>query len=198
MNLRYLGDALDHWKGSLLARLQEARLLTLLAADAMASDEPDWTPPDRQLFATLLRITPEQIIRHHTHLATDRATYFREITHSTDLFLDPDTGIATGRVKNASQYLRAAELHALLGAYTSRVVSVYQHIRAATTRSRLTAIMSVLSEGRHPFCCCSYESSTVAMLFFSRDAARVEAIHQHFAQLLGRHSTGRTYVWHHK
>jgi len=43
MNLRYLGDALDHWKGSLFESLQQANILHDFAVDAMASD---WT--DRQ------------------------------------------------------------------------------------------------------------------------------------------------------
>ena len=72
MNLLYLGDALDHWKGSLLERLQHAKLLTGLAADAMASDAQDWTPPDWQLFSTLLRLTPSQILTHSAQLPTHR------------------------------------------------------------------------------------------------------------------------------
>jgi hypothetical protein len=196
MNLLYLGDALDHWKGSLLERLQQARLLTNLAADAMASDALDWTPFDWHLFATLLRIADAQIVGHPTHLANDRAAYFREIAHSTDIFLDPDTGIATSRVPNRSQYLMPFELHGLLAAHPSRVVATYQHIRAVTTRHRLTQIVSVLAEGGHRFSCCSYESSTVAMLFFSSDRDRIEAIHQHHVVLLGRHAIPRTQFWH--
>ena len=195
MNLRYLGDALDHWKGSLLERLQQAKLLTDLAADAMTSDSPDWTHEDLGLFATLLRISPTQIVQHQKSLPINRSGYFAEITHPTDIFLDPDTGIATGRVPNVSQYLHPTELHGLLAAYPSRVVGVYQHIRAVTTRQRLSGILSVLSGNEQPFCCCSYESSTVAMLFFSRDRARVEAIHADHGVLLGRHSASRTHLW---
>jgi hypothetical protein len=195
MNLRYLGDALDHWKGSLLERLQSARLLNRLSVDAMASDAPDWTDSDWKLFATLLRIAPTQIIRHRAALSISRSDYFREVSHPTDIFLDPDTGIATGRIANASQYLRPTELHALLAARPSRVVGVYQHIRAVSTRDRLTKIMSVLSSAAQPLCCCSYESSTVAMLFFSRDLLRIKAIYDHHSALLGRHSASRTHLW---
>ena len=39
MNREYLGDALDHWKGSMLSNLQAAGLLHHLAVDMMASDE---------------------------------------------------------------------------------------------------------------------------------------------------------------
>src|ERR1700688_2197719 len=115
MNLRYLGDALDHWKGSLFEYLQNATLLRELAVDAMAGDAEQWQLADWKLFANLLRVKEAQVVPHTQLLAVDRAAYFKEITHRGDLFLDPDTGIATGRVGDDSQYLFAAELHDLLG-----------------------------------------------------------------------------------
>ena len=195
MNLCYLGDALDYWKGSLLERMQQAKLLTELAVDPMASDAADWTDFDRALFATLLRITPAQIVQHREFLCANRARYFREIAHAADIFLDPDTGIATGRVRDMSQYVGAAELHALLDAQPSRVIAVYQHIRAIPTRRRLGTIYAHVSADPRPFSCCSYESSTVAMLFFSRNARRVEAIHEFHNGILGTHATMRTFLW---
>src|SRR5688500_3252510 len=56
MNLRYLGDALDHWKGSLFEYLQTACLVRELAVDAMAGDAEQWQPADWKLFARLLRV----------------------------------------------------------------------------------------------------------------------------------------------
>ena len=38
MNLKYLGDTLDHWKGSVFQILQEAKLLRNLEVDAMMTD----------------------------------------------------------------------------------------------------------------------------------------------------------------
>ena len=109
--------------------------------------------------------------------------------------LDPDTGIATSRVNKPCQYLRPSELHTLLGAHPSRIVAVYQHIRAIPTRERLKRIVSARRSSAKPFYCCSYESPTVAMMFFSRDASRIHAIHQNYAALLGRHTAKRTHIW---
>ena len=191
MNLRYLGDALDHWKGSLFERLQRASLLRSFAVDAMATDAEDWQPSDFALFANLLRVEERQILRHKDQLEIDRGGYFSEITHGGDLFLDPDTGLATGKVGVLSQYLFANEVHGLLARQPGCVLAVYQHIRAQKTRDRLQRVISSLKLPDQPFTCCSYESGTVAMLFFSRDAARVEALHQHFVNWLGRHGPGR-------
>lgn len=196
MNLQYLGDALDHWKGSLLERLQRANLLNGLLADPMASDACEWAPDDWDLFRKLLRLAPEQLLKHRFSLVTQRLDYFREIKHSSDLFLDPDTGIATGRVGRASRYVRPAELKDLLYSNPSRVVAVYQHVRAIPTARRLEQVISVLRAEAASFSCCSYESATVAMLFFSKNPARVGAIHGHHKALLGRHASNRTQVWH--
>jgi hypothetical protein len=197
MNLRYLGDALDHWKGSLFEQLHNARLLRELAVDAMASDAEDWQAADWKLFAKLLRVKDSQIVQHAQPLAADRLCYFREVTHRGDLFLDPDTGIATGRVSNTSQYLFASELHGLLASESHRVVAVYQHIRAQRTRDRLQKVVSALKFPDRPFSCCSYESGTVAMLFLSKSDGRVDGIYQEFKSLMGSHAARRVHRWRH-
>jgi hypothetical protein len=94
MNLKYLGDALDHWKGSLFECLQFAEVLRDLAADPMAADQDQWSDADFSLYARLLHIRQEQVIRHKESLFS-RDSYFAEIVHQGDLFLDPDTGVAT-------------------------------------------------------------------------------------------------------
>jgi hypothetical protein len=197
MNLRYLGDALDHWKGSLFEHLQNAKLFRDLAVDAMSSDAEDWQATDWQLFAKLLRVKDAQVVQHTRSLAVDRSGYFQEIAHRGDLFLDPDTGIATSKVGNASQYLFAAELHGLLGREPERIVAVYQHIRAQKTRDRLQNVITSLKLPESPFSCCSYESGTVAMLFLSRSENRVDGIYQDFESLLGSHAARRIYRWRH-
>lgn len=196
MNLRYLGDALDHWKGSLFENLQQADLLRNFTVDPMATDADDWQPSDFALFARLLRVGQNQIINHRRSLALDRSGYMREIEHRGDIFLDPDTGIATSRVKNISQYVRPAEIHDLLNRQQERVVAVYQHIRAQKTRSRLEAILSILKSIDQPLACCSYESSTVAMLFFARNRGRVDDVYECHSSLLGRHAALRISRWH--
>ena len=191
MNLLYLGDALDHWKGSLFEYLQNGKLLREFAVDAMAGDAKQWQPADWKLFARLLRVKDAQVVPHTRLLAVDRTGYFEEIIHRGDLFLDPDTRIATGRVGHASQYLFATELHDFLARQPERVVVVYQHIRAQRTRDRLERVVAALRLQERPFSCCSYESGTVAMLFLSRTASRVDSVYQSFESLLGTHATRR-------
>src|SRR3989442_12369196 len=53
------------------------------------------------------------ILGHSAKLAT-RNRYFAEIHHKGDLFLDPDTGIATGRVAHPEQYVQPMEIWWLL------------------------------------------------------------------------------------
>ncbi len=101
MNLEFLGDASDHWKGALFVSLRKAMVLNDFAADTMATDQESWREEDRKLYASLLRIKQSLVIRHTTTLGY-RAKYIDELAHKGDLFLDPDTGVAAGReVKDA-------------------------------------------------------------------------------------------------
>ncbi len=75
MNLAFLGDALDHWKGSLFESLQKAGCLRHFAVDPMASDWAAWQSEDISLFARLLRVDESQIIRHKVSLS-NRKQYF--------------------------------------------------------------------------------------------------------------------------
>ena len=98
MNLRYLGDALDHWKGSLFEFLQAERLLRDFAVDPMATDGDIWEEADFALFARLLRVNPNQILRHKIPLL-QRNGYFKEISHARNPFrrVGPGQGIDLGK-----------------------------------------------------------------------------------------------------
>ena len=74
MNLSFLGDALDHWKGSLFESLQKRRIVCEFAVDPMASDLVDWKPGDFAILSKLLRIDRSQIISHNRSL-NDRRAY---------------------------------------------------------------------------------------------------------------------------
>ena len=135
MNLMYLGDALDHWKGSLFESLQREKLVNGFAVDPMASDLSSWRDEDFQLLARLLRIDSRQVLHHNASLS-DRQAYFDEIKHVGDLFLDPDTGVATGHVSRREQYVMPGELARLLD-QADRMVLVYQHVRAIKVSPRI-------------------------------------------------------------
>ncbi|TSA10276.1 MAG: hypothetical protein D4R73_05460 [Deltaproteobacteria bacterium] len=192
MNLAFLGDALDHWKGSLFEPLQRDGILQNFAVDPMASDLASWTPEDFSLFSTLLRIDRSQIIPHNCTLA-DRKSYFAEIRHPGDLFLDPDTGVATGQRAASVQHVSASEIATLLGS-SDRLLAIYQHVRAQRVSDRVDAVCRIIRDEMPEGRWCSYESGTVAMIFVARKSERTVAVAQHFAKLLGRHATGRIRV----
>jgi len=54
LNLKFLGDALDHWKGSLFAALQRAQVVQNFLVEPVFSDSDDWRPDDRRIYAQLL------------------------------------------------------------------------------------------------------------------------------------------------
>ena len=145
MNLEYLGDALDHWKGSLFEYLRAEGLLRDFAVDPMATDRDRWNEADFFLFARLLRIRRNQIIPHEASLLT-RDKYFAEIVHGGDVFLDPDTGIATSGSSQIAKYVRPRELATLLGSARGRVVAVYQHVRAQKACVRVDRCLAAIGE----------------------------------------------------
>lgn len=190
MNRKYLGDALDHWKGSLFELLHARSALREFAVDPMASDLPEWTSQDFGLFARLLRVTPNQIIQH-SHSLRERAEYFAELSHTGDIFFDPDTGVATGSVKDPTHYVRPIEVGNLIAYRPDRIVAVYQHVRATPVALRVDTVLDALAAHANGALWCSYESGTVAMIFLAGDQGRVEAVRRAFADLLGSHSDGR-------
>lgn len=195
MNLQYLGDALDHWKGSVFEILQRERVLIDFLVDPMASDLQAWKSVDSMLFARLLRIEQRQLVSHSHNLCQDRARYFAEIPSSGDLFLDPDTGVKTGSVKQPEQYVLPSELFEVMGKENERVVTVYQHVRAKKTRKRVEEVLAILRKTDSQFFCTSYESGTVAFLFFSRNRNRIGEVRDCFREFLGAHADNRIGYW---
>ncbi len=191
MNLKFLGDAIDHWKGSLFESLQRAGVLHRLAVDPMVSDSTDWSRDDFALYARLLRVELSQLVPHDADLGADRNRYFNEISHTGDLFLDPDTGIATGHVDEQEKYITPSEIKGLLRMTSDRLLMVYQHVRAQTSAKRVDSVLHVVRQHAGPFHWCSYESSTVAMIFIARQGIRSAAVTKHFRGVLGRHVENR-------
>ncbi len=189
MNLEFLGDALDYWKGALFASLQKEKVLRDFAADPMPTDQDSWRKEDRELYARLLRIKQSQVIRHKVPLQ-ERAKYFGEIAHKGDLFLDPDTGVATGRVKQ--KHISPLDIKKLFDRSADRLLLIYQHgDRSKPVSLRVQEVTDILGKVIRPLSWCSYEATMVAMLFFSFQRARIEQVAKRFRALLGRHADVR-------
>lgn len=189
MNLKYLGDALDYWKGSLFEYLSNEGVLRKFAVDPMASDLLKWTQADFSLFARLLRIDEDQLVRHRVTLR-NRFGYFNEITHKGDLFLDPDTGIATSRV--TEKHILPLEIAALLDKSKDRLLAIYQHqAQGREMSTRVNECLDKLNNDIGRFGWCSYESGTVAMIFISRQPRRTQGVNLALQALLGRHAVKR-------
>jgi hypothetical protein len=198
MNQTHLGDALDHWKGSLFEFLERETLLCDFAVDSMTSDGQPWPEDDLALYARLLRIQRRQILHHRCSLNARRTDYFAEISHAGDLFLDPDTGIKTSGCRQPDdQYVKPMEIAALLeraarGVRAApRVVVVYQHVSRRTPDARLCACIRALADEVEGAAWCAYKSSTVVMLFLSREPSRIEAIAEALRRFLGRQAERR-------
>jgi hypothetical protein len=192
MNLPYLGDAHDLWKGALVEYLQREGALRDLIIDRMATDPDEWTEADFGLYARLLRVERRQVIQDERTLAS-RKEYFAELVHDGDLFLDPDTGMGSGSL--IARYVKRKELAELLGPPRDRVIAVYQHVRG-NTRKRVDGCLRALGSDIDGVSWCSYESGAGAILFFSepeRRIARIARIAGALGNLLGRHAERK--VW---
>lgn len=192
MNLEFLGDALDHWKGSLFESLQKGGILLDFAVDPMASDLANWSPEDFSVFSRLLKIDRSQIIAHSRTLL-ERKGYFAEIQHPGDLFLDPDTGVATGKGAPSVKHVAPSEIAKLVEG-SDRLLAIYQHVRAQRVCDRVDAVCGAIRDQMAEVPWCSYESGTVAMIFIARSPERVHSVAKHFSALLGRRAAGRIRV----
>jgi len=195
MNLRFLGDALDHWKGSVFEGLQNSNVLKDFHVDAMASDIEKWGAEDWSLYAKLLRVENSHIVGHETTLdRIQREKYFKEIPRSGDLFLDPDTGIMPPSRGNIRQYLKHEELFSIMNHEQQRIVAVYQHgNRNLTMRSRVENIFKLLHLDQPNCKYCSYYTSNAALLFLSFQRYRIKAVSSYFWEFLGSHADNRIY-----
>lgn len=198
MHLRFMGDALDHWKGSTLEWLRGGDRLRELAVDAMSTDVCDWSDNDWQTYSRLLRVPDDQLVRHSSSLVSERLQYFAEMPKHGDLFLDPDTGIATHGVASSlrCRYIMPTELLRLLTDNDSRVIAVYQHgARGCEMSRRADAVLGCVYGQNACIACASYEATSVAMLFLSLNGHRVAAIADYLGHMLEGRAASRVRLY---
>jgi hypothetical protein len=168
MNLAHLGDALDHWKGSLIELIGGRNV----RAVPMFTDEEPWTEQLIEAYARLLRIRAEDVLKRDSCFSgKNRTSYFCDLGEH-DLFLDPDTGIAPDDKKAKKGHIRTLEIADLLSAAPSRMLLIYQHASRDKDglRKKLNSLHS--TEGLQGCDIFAYDSGSVSMLVISRDHER--------------------------
>jgi hypothetical protein len=174
VNSKFLGDALDHWKGSLIQFLSDKKLIKDLVVEPMITDGRPWSKSDTETYRRLLRLEPSnQIFHSQSTFSGKRDEYFDLLPETTDLFLDPDTGIATGSA--GREHVKTSELRRLL-ANSDRVLMVYQHSARGSFHERLGEITGTVSRDIPNVYCSTYACGRVAVFFLSLNRVRIEGI----------------------
>jgi hypothetical protein len=185
MRLDYLGDSLDHWKGSLLGRLRAENLLRPLRVVPMLTDGALWSATHHAVYCAHLGLAVSDLISTKVFDGNVRADYFKhaaeQACRDSDLFIDPDKGIEPSRCKK--EHVSLLNLCSL--ATGDRLLLVYEqtkaygsnyasHVDKLSSRLGAASLFSVFWTGRQ-----------VAMAAISRDASRVAAIRRHWHSIVG-------------
>jgi len=194
MNSEFLGDALDHWKGSIISILSDRQLLHNIAVEPMISDVNCWSKEDLQTYRRLLKLESTNPICHElTTFIGNRDDYLGGVSRDGDVFIDPDTGIATG---NASRkHIKVSELSSLLrnALKHDRVLMVYQHSARGSFHSRLDEVGHMVTNGIPGVHYTVYECGRVAMFFISMNNERIQAIQAALIKYLN--GTAENRIW---
>ncbi len=178
MNIKHLGDALDHWKGCII-RLVEAHLHDLQVVPMFT--DPDvvktWSPKRLLLYAELLHVNASDILhRRRRFVSADRESYFAELGgDKCDLFLDPDTGIAP-RSGFDEQHIRPGDIAALLPDHATRVLLIYQHSSRETNWVDACLRRVVRHEPKRTCWAFAYGAGDASMVFVARTPGRLKSM----------------------
>jgi hypothetical protein len=195
MNTEFLGDEMDHWKGSLILILTKMKLIFNVAVDPMVTDHQPWSEVNLLTYRRLLHLGQVSMICHaDTTFSGRRKDYFAGIQHAGDLFLDPDTGISTGQASR--RHITVPEICGLLNCHVNRkrVLMIYQHSARGDFHERLTQIGNMLLENcNQRVRYCVYQARRVAMFFISQNKKQIRAIQDYLCLYINDIEGGK--VW---
>ena len=175
MNTKYIGDAFDHWKGSMISLLAFDSLLRNVIVEPMITDQSPWNLDEKDTYRRLLRLQETDIVIHaDSTFIGDRNKYFDEIPKDGDVFLDPDTGIATG--KSSRQHVKISEIAELCD-NSDRIVMIYQHSARGDFHNRLQIISKRLLSEIPQITVMLYKCGFVALIFVSKEIKRMNKLH---------------------
>ena len=188
MNLSHLGDALDHWKGSLIDVIGEKNLQVV----PMLTDRDRWTQERFEIYARLLHRKPEEILKKEKDdlfSSITRHGYFRDLGEN-DLFLNPDTGIMPDE-KARKKHISHSEIAALLPESSSRILFIYQH--ASRNKNGVSEKLGSLrdAEGLSGCAVFAYDSGAVSMVVISRNRERADKALARLKSWLGTVASSR-------
>jgi hypothetical protein len=178
MNSRFLGDACDHWKGSILCILADNDVIRSDFGVVPMLTEA-WSDPveDPRTYRRLLHLSETNPMYPGPDLFVnrkrEREQYFGRIPRGCDLFLDPDTGISLNQP--TPRHIIVPEIRQLLDG-TDRILMIYQSSGRQHFAGRLCQIRTNLQEAVPGVFCCAYECTQVAMLLISLDGRRNKAV----------------------
>lgn len=177
MNSKHLGDALDHWKGSMIEHTREL-FNECIAVIPMITDD-SWECKQKSFYCKLLNVSEECVLDWEP--VHKNNNYFQNIVKGvcdSDLFLDPDIGIALKPDRGHVSWYTIKDL--LLN--ENRVIMVYQDASRRSLEKRLDKI----EEMRKKACVhlVAYDCGQVAMLFFSYSETRIKKIADSLKEML--------------
>lgn len=188
MNLTHLGDALDHWKGSMFDLMSDS-LRELHVVPMFTDEDPAdlWTPARLGVYARLLRVSTRQILLTGSRfMHATRSQYFSDgcLDADCDLFVDPDTGII-GDDKSSPRHVRPRELAGLLPQTSERVILVYQHAFRDKDFARKTLTQVRESHHCQGVVTFAYNAGAVALVLLSRSSQRLTALQDRLKLIAG-------------
>jgi hypothetical protein len=187
MNIRHLGDALDHWKGNMFRWLGPAlRDLHVVPMFTDAEPATTWDEPTLLCFSQLLAVPAHRIMHADRRFRRATRTAYFEGLHSLspacDIFFDPDNGIApAGRANEL--HVTAAELAAFIPPASDRLLLVYQHSSRVKgyVRSKLEALSTVPE--LHGVKCIGYWAGSAAMVLMTQSESRIRDVRKIMASV---------------
>jgi hypothetical protein len=192
MKRNHLGDSVDLWKRGLIGYLRDRDALERVEVVPMLTDDEAWTPDELAAYAKILGASFPDLLGTGPFTQPGRKAYFESVAVSTDVFVDPDTGLNPDKelpkaAKNPA-HVSAEECGQLLLRKPPNIVMVYQHAQrtADWAKSQLGILRKALP-GVQVF---AYQSSVVGMLFLSWDADRLRKVRFVLADLLGPSASG--------
>ena len=140
----------------------------------MITDVRPWSKEDLETYRRLLKLESTSPICHRQSTFSGRRDeYFDGVPEGGDVFLDPDTGIATGNGRR--EHVKVLELGKLLSK-SDRVLMVYQHSARGPFHKRLLEITDIVSHDIPSVHFTIYECGRVAVFFISLNRARIHEI----------------------